>query len=90
MKKIAILMMLFGSVVMASNACFTEDFKKIKQNVIEANKLKDDKSPMAKMKYTKLVLEITKSAKHINDTHFNDMNANQKSEISNIVTNFTK
>ncbi|MGL4997986.1 MAG: hypothetical protein ACRC0Y_09650 [Fusobacteriaceae bacterium] len=88
MKKVMILMMIIGSVAMANSNCFNKDFGAVKKSAKEAKILKNDKSPMAKMKYIKIVADITKSANHIKDTHFDDMNPAQKVELNAIIAAF--
>lgn len=89
MKKILTLMILTGNIVMANSTCFDQDFQKIRKDVSEAKKLKNDKTSMAKIKYSKHVVAITKSVSHIKEKHFKDMNNEQKKEINNISSTFT-
>ncbi|WP_426709554.1 hypothetical protein [Cetobacterium sp. SF1] len=90
MKKILLMMIFVGSIVMANNKCLVKDYPNLIKEVATAKKLKNDKSPMAQMKYKKMVIEIIKSVAHIKDTHYKELNKKQQAEILDISNTFTK
>lgn len=89
MKKILLMMLLTGSIAMA-NKCLVKDYPNLIKEVKEAKKLKDDKSPMAQMKYKKMVIQIVKSVAHIKETHYKDLDKKQQSEIIEISNTFAR
>ncbi|MGL5351015.1 MAG: hypothetical protein ACRDA0_10715 [Cetobacterium sp.] len=90
MKKILLMMLLTGSISMANNKCLVKDYPNLIKEVKEAKKLKDDKSPMAQMKYKKMVIQIVKSVAHIKETHYKDLDKKQQSEIIEISNTFAR
>lgn len=90
MKKILLLMILTSSNARANNNCLIKDYSTLTKQVSEAKKLKDDKNPMAQIKYKKIVVQILKSITHIKENHYNGLNRKQSLEIIEISNTFTK
>ncbi|MGL4902543.1 MAG: hypothetical protein ACRC8F_05280 [Cetobacterium sp.] len=90
MKKILLIMVFTGSIVLANNNCLVKDYPALIKNVAEAKKLKNDKSPMGQIKYKKMIVQIVKSVAHVKDTHYEDLDRKQQSEIIEISNAFAR
>lgn len=90
MKKFLLMIALIGNIVLANNKCLIKDYPNLIKAVKEAKKLKNDNSPIAQMKYKKMVLQIVKSVAHIKEVHYKELDKKQQSEIIEISNNFGK
>ncbi|MGL6065040.1 MAG: hypothetical protein ACRC0S_08160 [Fusobacteriaceae bacterium] len=90
MKKILVLTLLIGSVVMAKDACFDQDLKKIKEVSAEAKKLKKETGTMSKIKYAKKIADIAELGAHVKEKHPKEMKGEAKKEIEKAINEFTK
>lgn len=90
MKKVLLMMMFVGSALIASNKCLPKDYPNLIKQVSEAKKLKNDKNPMAQVKYKKTIVQIVKAVSHIKEVHYSDLDKKQQSEIIEISNTFAR